>query len=326
LQCEYQFSHNLIKMKIKLSFITITLLTLLLLPTINYAQAPNLGSTSKFALFTASGAFSNSGATYVRGDIGTNAGAFSGFPPGVLVGQSYISDSTSAVAAADVATAYGDLSAATCGTVLGTTMGSGQTLNAGVYCLGGASTINGNLILDGQADPNALFIIQVGGALSTGTHANVYWQVNGQFDLGDSSVFRGTVIANGSINLLEGSSLEGRALSIPGSVSLHTNKVFFSPDTTGSITGTPIVCETQTGVIYTTPAIYNATGYVWTLPAGASITSGTNTNSITVSFSMGASSGNIAVYGTNACSNGIVSTNYSITVSQLPLTSAIYHQ
>jgi hypothetical protein len=211
-------------------------LCLLLLPNRNFAQAPNLGSCVNFGVFTAAGAFNNTGPSSVTGNIGTNTRPLTGFPPGVVIGSINMSNPASVQAATDVSVAYGNLSAVTCGTVLGVTMGSGQTLAPGVYCTGAASTLNGNLTLDGGGNPNALFIIKVGGAFATGTHAsvtltngttpcNVYWQVAGQFTLADSSTFRGTVVANGAINLLIGSSIIGRALTTAGAVSMATNVV-----------------------------------------------------------------------------------------------------
>jgi hypothetical protein len=150
--------------------------------------------------------------------------------------------------------------------------------------------------------------------------------VGGEFDLGDYSVFSGTLIVDGAINLLEGSSLTGRGLSIAGAISLHNNVVNFQPSTASAITGTATVCQGQTGVIYSTPIIGNATGYVWSLPTGAIIVTGINTNSITVNFSSTAISGNITVYGTNACGNGNVSLNYILIVGLVIPISAIYHQ
>ncbi len=91
------------------------------------------------------------------------------------------------------------------------------------------------------------------------------------------------------------------------------------PVAAGTITGTATVCQGQTGVTYTVPAITNATGYTWALPTGATITSGANTNTITVSFNTSAVSGNITVYGTNSCGNGTVSVNYALTVNPLPV-------
>ena len=119
-------------------------------------------------------------------------------------------------------------------TTIGITLGNNQTLKPKVYYIGAASTLTGNLILDAQGDSNALFIFKIGGALITATHTNVilinsaslknvYWQVYGLFTLGDSSIFRGTVVADGAINLLQGSSLFGRGLTIAGAINLHTN-------------------------------------------------------------------------------------------------------
>jgi hypothetical protein len=208
---------------------------LLFFPAINYAQAPNLGLASGFSMFTAVGAFSNTGTTTnVTGDVGTNVGAFTAFPPGTLNGIRYVADATSAQAALDVDAAYTDVSGRTCDFALGVSLGSGQVLTPGVYCIGAAATLNGDLTLDAQGDPNAFFIFQVNGAFSTGTFSkiklvnsatvcNVYWQVNGRFDLGDNSVFRGTLLVNGAIALLGNSSLIGRGLSRGGAISLTAN-------------------------------------------------------------------------------------------------------
>ena len=159
-------------MKTKLLFI-LTSAILLCLPTVNFGQTPPLGATNSFAAFTAVGAFSNVGATQVTGDIGTNAGAFSGFPPGTVAGAIHVADPVSVQAAIDVDVAYTYLSGVTCGAVIGTTLGSGQVLTPNVYCLGAASTLNGTLTLDGLGDPNSIFIIKINGALSTGTFSNV---------------------------------------------------------------------------------------------------------------------------------------------------------
>jgi hypothetical protein len=87
------------------------------------------------------------------------------------------------------------------------------------------------------------------------------------------------------------------------------------PGAAGTISGTAAVCQGQSGVSYTVPAIPNATSYVWTLPAGASGTS--TTNSITVNYSASALSGNITVRGRNACGDGIMS-SLAVTVNPLP--------
>ena len=326
-----------IKMK-PILLLIITVVILLFYPKANFGQAPVLGTCSGFALFTANGAFSNVGvATIVTGDIGTNVGAFD-FTGGTLInGNIYLpSDPVAIQAAIDVANAYSNFS--TGGIVLGTPLEIPGILTPGVYSTGGAAALDGDLTLNGGGDPNALFVININGALTIGaaitSHiiltnlaslCNVYWQINGDFTLGAGSIFRGTIVSSGAIHLMEGSSLEGRGLTTAGAIDLHNSAVNFLP-VAGTVTGTALVCQGQTGVIYSVPALNNATSYIWTLPVGATITAGVNTNNITVDFNLTALSGNINVYGTNACGNGIVSPNFVLTVLPLPLTSAIYHQ
>ncbi|HPI30052.1 MAG TPA: C39 family peptidase [Bacteroidales bacterium] len=90
------------------------------------------------------------------------------------------------------------------------------------------------------------------------------------------------------------------------------------PVAAGTIAGSATVCQGQTSVTYTVPAITNATSYVWTLPTGVTGTS--TTNSITVDFGLSAVSGTITVKGHNDCGDGIVASK-SITVNPLPVTA-----
>ncbi|MDO7875281.1 ice-binding family protein [Hymenobacter sp. ASUV-10] len=211
----------------------------LALPTAVFAQvAPPLGAASSFVLFTAVGAFDNVGPTFVSGNIGTNAGAFSGFPLGVqLMGTINVANTLSTQAATDVQTAYGLMSAIPCVVplaVLGGPPATPQVLLPNEYCVSQATTLAGNLILDAQGDPNATFFIRVGGALTTGegstvtlingaSASRVFWQVEGRVDMGRISVFQGTLIADGAINMIEGASLTGRGLSRGGAITLDTN-------------------------------------------------------------------------------------------------------
>jgi hypothetical protein len=219
-------------------FLHICLLGASLCTISNYtqAQAPDLGAASSFTVFTGAGAFTNDGASLITGDIGTDVGLFTGFPPGVVIGDIHVADTESAAAAIAVTDAYADLAGLTCGQVIGTTLGNDQILTPDIYCLGAASTLNGDLILDGEDDPDALFIFKIDGALSTSTISNVvlvngaslcnvWWQINGAFDLGEGSVFRGNVLTNGAISLLEGAALYGRVLATVGAVDLHNNVV-----------------------------------------------------------------------------------------------------
>jgi hypothetical protein len=322
-------------MKGNLLFIT-TAIILVIIPNSNFGQAPNLGAASSFAIFTSAGAFNNTGATNVTGDIGSNTVALNGFPPGTVTGQIHsVPDAVTNQAANDIGLAYSYMSTLG-GTAIGVLL-AGQTLSPGIYNTGAAADLTGNITLNGQGDPNALFIIRIGGALTVGAASNViltnsasvcnvYWQVGGQFDLAAGSGFTGTIIADGAINLLSGSSFQGRALTRAGAITLNTltinNNMVVAA---GTVSGTAALCQGQTGFIYSVPVITNATDYLWTLPAGAVITSGSGTNSITVDFSTSAVSGNITVQGTNACGTGTISANFPVVVNPLPGTILIYH-
>lgn len=197
-------------------------------------QVPPLATTSSFAVFTSAGAINNTGPTTIKGDIGTGVGAFNGFPPGIVLGGVHNEDAVAALAATQLLEIYSLFGAITCDSVIGTILGAGQTLTPNVYCLGAASSLNGNLTLDAQGDPNAIFIFKINGAFSTvvmtniilansASICNIYWIVNGQFTLGDNSVFYGTVINDGAIIILNNAYMEGRLLSVAGAVYLNSN-------------------------------------------------------------------------------------------------------
>lgn len=218
--------------------LTIIVNVLLLFPLIILAQAPDLGATATFALFTAAGAINNTGASSITGNVGTNSNPVTGFPPGTIVGEIHISDALTIQAATDVAEAYSDLTSVACDEFIGSTLGNEQVLGPGVYCLGdgGTSTLTGNLTINGESDPNSIFIIKINGAFSAdalssitlvnlANPANVYWQVNGAFSLGSGALFTGTVIANGEIILSSNSSIQGRGLSTAGSITLDNSVV-----------------------------------------------------------------------------------------------------
>lgn len=226
---------NHITMKLKIFIIAIIIFQLFEITKI-FGQAPDLGAASNFGLFTADGAFENTGASTVVGNIGTDKGSFLGFPSGTVYGEIHVADSASALAAIDINIAYTYLYDITSDSVLGAILGNNQILIPNIYNITTLSQLQGDLILDGQGNPDALFIIKINGAYTTSKFSNViltnsasvnnvYWQINGAFELGDSSVFRGTLVVNGAISLMEGSSLYGRGLSRAGAIALHNNIV-----------------------------------------------------------------------------------------------------
>jgi hypothetical protein len=225
------------------------------------AQAPHLASASPFVVFTSVGAFDNLGTSVITGNIGTNVGAYTGFPPGTLIGTAHIANTTSAQVALDVNAAYAELIAANCTQVMNVTIGSNESFVPGTYCSGAATVLNGQLILDAMGNPNALFIIKINGDFAVGVGAsvtlrnnasitNVYWQVNGQVTLSENSIFKGTIIANGAISMLEAASLNGRALSTSGAIALNNNSVIFMPTVLSTTAGNIVATrQSNAGVI-----------------------------------------------------------------------------
>lgn len=202
-------------------------------------QTPNLGATSNFAIFSAVGAIDNVGVSTITGDVGTNVGAFNGFPPGTIDGNIHVADAVSAQAAIDVDLLYTYFVGLSCDSTISSTLGNNQSLVANTYCISSASSLNDTLILDGQNNNNARFIFKINGAFTTSVYSiillinqaqakNIYWQVNGLFNLGDNSQFKGTMITDGANSLLTNSSVEGRILSRAGAISLTSNVVFMN--------------------------------------------------------------------------------------------------
>lgn len=202
-------------------------ITLLFAPYISFAQ-PDLGTTADFVFFTSGGAVGNTGISQLTGNVGTNSGAITIFVN--VNGVIHNGDGAAGTAAADLADAYIELDEAIPTSFHAPLLGGGEILNAGVYSIAGNTTIDQTLILDGQGNPNAVFIFQVSAPLSTTASSqvslinnaqacNVFWKVEGLVSLGSSSTMRGTIVANNAaINLSDGVTLEGRALSTTGGI------------------------------------------------------------------------------------------------------------
>jgi hypothetical protein len=137
----------------------------------------------------------------------------------------------------DLTTAYNDAAGRTLAPVTLAGNLGGLTLPPGLYkSTSSLSISSGDLTLDAQGDPNAVFIFQMASTLTTtsgravilsgGAKAsNVFWQVGSAATLGTTSAFVGTIMADQSITLNTGATLNGRALARIGSVTLAANTV-----------------------------------------------------------------------------------------------------
>lgn len=93
------------------------------------------------------------------------------------------------------------------------------------------------------------------------------------------------------------------------------------PSPAGIISGIASVCQGQTAVSYSVPAIPNASSYVWAYSGMGAVITGAG-NSVIVDFSTSATGGNLTVYGVNACGDGPISAVYPVTVNNLPVQPA----
>jgi Ice-binding-like/Bacterial Ig-like domain len=179
--------------------------------------------------------------TNVTGDVDVWPGsAIVGFPPGTLTGNKHAADAVAMTAQGDLTTAYNAAAGAPGGQALPADIG-GKTLFPGVYKTSISLGITGNLTLDAQGDPNAVWIFQIGSTLKTaagnsqvilsgGAQAhNVFWQVGSSATLGTNTIFEGTIMAQASITLTTGATLNGRALARTGAVTLDNNQVNVPP-------------------------------------------------------------------------------------------------
>jgi len=203
-----------------------------------FSQAPNLQSLSGFSMFTAAGAMTNTGASVIIGDIGSDAGAITGYGSSTMTGSIHTAGALTAQGNLDVQAAYLTMSSNTCDSTLSGTIGLGnnQVLKPYNYCIGSATLLTDTLILNGMGNSASLFVFKINGVLNTSLGSrviltngampeNVYFQVNGAINTGVNSILVGVLLADGVITLAKGTTLVGRAYSIAGAIHLDSNTI-----------------------------------------------------------------------------------------------------
>ena len=193
--------------------------------------APVLNSVACFALFSAIGTVSNSGITNITGDVGSNTGSTSGFNPLLVAGSIHLlPDASTIQCAVDFLNLYTYVSTLPDDIELlyPAQFGNNLVLTPHTYVMNAATLLTGSLYLDAENNANAIFVIQINGALSTtaastvtlmnGAQANnVYWEVQGAVTINSNSSFCGNIVCNGgAIGLGTGVNLNGRALTTAG--------------------------------------------------------------------------------------------------------------
>ena len=250
-----------------------------------HAQLPvPLGSAASFGVLAGS-TVTSTGPTVVNGNVGVSPGsALTGFPPGIVIGGAvYVADAVAAQAQSDLTTAYVNAAGRVCpGPPLPGDIG-GTTILPGVYCNSTSVGITGPVTLNGNGNPNAVFILQIGSTLTTAAGnsavvliggaaaSNVFWQVGTSATLGTNTTFSGTILAQASITVTTGAALNGRALARTGAVTLAGNAIA-TPSPAGA--GPSVACAYpagQVGVAYSSFLV--ASGgtppYTYSISAGS---------------------------------------------------------
>jgi len=239
-------------MNLSRSILTVALTIAFVAPLVSLAQPPQepivLGHTEGFVCLAAS-TVSSIPTSAITGDVGLSPAAGSnitGLTQEEVTGLIYAVDESgpagSRVAAELLTAAQGDLTAAYNDAAGRTPVPEGNfldpgtgdigamTLEPGLYKFTGAAAITGSdvTLSGGENDVwifmiaselnvgNGIRVLLTGGARA----ANIFWQVGTSATLGTTSVFKGTILADQSIAVSTGGTVEGRLLARIAAVTL----------------------------------------------------------------------------------------------------------
>jgi len=223
-------------------------------PSLTGPTSPSLATAACYALFSSNGAVTNTALTNVTGDIGTNVGVTSGFTASNVIGTIHTNpDISTATCVNDLLAAYNYLNALPSDIELlfPAQLGNKLVLTPHTYTLNTATILADTLYLNAQNNANAVFVIAVNGSLTVNASAkvvlqngalsnNVYWLVKGDVLMNTNSKLVGSLVSNSSIDLKPGVNINGRALTIAGT--LTTNSI------TATIGSSCAVTATATGI------------------------------------------------------------------------------
>jgi len=205
----------------------------------SHAQAPPLGTAGSFGVLAGTTVTNTITPTIITGNVGVSPGsAVTGFPPGIVVGGTiHAGDAVAQQAQSDDTIAYLNLAGRpVTQNLTGQDLG-GKTLIAGVYGYTSSAQLTGTLTLDGQGNPNSVFIIKIASGLTTASNSrinlingaqggNVFFQVGASATLGTTTSFTGDILALTSITLNTNASIIcGAALARNGQVALDNNTI-----------------------------------------------------------------------------------------------------
>ena len=246
-----------------------------------------LASAGSYSVLAAT-TVTNVGPSVLAESIGLHPGtSIVGFPPGTVSAPGTIDAGgpTSLIAQADLTTAYVNAAGRSVEFTQTNPDLVGQTLIPGVYAATAKAplSLSGQLVLDGQNNPNAVFIFQTNSTLITGSgssialingasECNIFWQVGSSATLGSGSLFVGNILALTSITVGSSATVHGRAMARNGAVTL-INDTFVAPSCVGTTETVPPTTAPPTPVpVGGSPTTVSVGGSPTTLPVGGSPT------------------------------------------------------
>ncbi len=252
---------------VALTFTSVFLLVFANSATAAIVPKVGLGTAGNYSVLAGAGV-TNVGNSTMHQDLGTwPTPAITSFPPGLVLAPGVTNNAGAAQGQLDLTQAYDN--AHNRGTLTGTTPAdlSGRTLVGGVYATTakGPLSLTGTVTLNGQGNPDTVWIFQTNSSLTTGSgsvvslingaqECNVYWQVLSSANLGSSSTFVGSILALTSISMQDSVTIHGRALARNGAVTL-INDHFSTP-----------TCATSAAAPTTTTAPGSGGGTPGTVP------------------------------------------------------------
>ena len=201
---------------------------------------PVMGLTTGYAFFSTNGSVTNSGISFITGDIGTNVGRTTGFDVLNITGNLHpIPDNATQLCKDDLFTLYNILNLRISNSEIPhpAQFGHNLILTPQTYHLNAATILTDTLYINALGDPTAVFVIQIGGALTAKANSrvillndaqskNVFWKIDGAITLNDNSIFRGIVVVNnGAIVLKSNVMLDGAAFTTNGAITVASSTV-----------------------------------------------------------------------------------------------------
>ncbi|MBU3160310.1 DUF3494 domain-containing protein [Clostridium frigoris] len=233
-----KFTKILTEVSFKSLLLTPLLVTTMVAQTTSVLAQPRVKTepTYNFAILAGT-TITNTGKTSIDGSVGLFPGtAFTGQESASVNGNKQLAKAAALNAKNDLITAYNDADETKNVTRIPTELG-GTTLTPGTYdSASGTFEITGNLVLDSQGDPNAVFIFKAASTLVTASNSSVtlihsaqacqtFWKVGSSATLGTNSSIVGHIVALTSITANTGAKVRGQLVARNGAVTLDSNTI-----------------------------------------------------------------------------------------------------